>query len=276
MTERHAILRAVPVLGLGVLLLTGCAATNLPSPGRETREQIEALEDRVLALQRKATVNEVELARLRQQVATLEARLGQRSATTPAAESAPVPLPSIEEAAPPAVSRAEVEEDEIDVPPVRPRPDSPAERGPVEPSDRPPPAGPEVTGIRPLDRSGQELYDEAYTLYHEGRYDAAEEAFRRFLDAYPATELSDNAQYWIGAARFAAGDYPGALRAFRDTVESYPEGNKVPDALYKIGQSLEAVGDAAGAREVYQELRRRFPDTAASSLAADRLEALRR
>ena len=65
----------------------------------------------------------------------------------------------------------------------------------------------------------------------------------------PQSELSDNAQYWIGAARFARGDYHGALAAFRRTVERYPDANKVPDALYKMGQAFEELQRGrAGAR----------------------------
>ena len=260
--------------------VTACASGSLPSPGRETREQIEELESRVLDLQRQATMNEVEIARLRQQVATLEARLGQGgrlgsaergAATGSLRPSVPAEAPA---SLPVAVDEPVVAE-EIEMPPV-PRPVAPAEQHAPEAVERPATGLPTpVAPVEALDASGQALYDEAYTLYHQGRYPAAEAAFRSFLEAHPSAELSDNAQYWIGAARFATGDYPGALRAFREVVERYPEGNKVPDALYKIGQSLEAVGDPPGAREVYDEIRTRFPNTAAASLAADRLDALR-
>lgn len=267
--------RSVAATALGALLLTfatACASTGLPAPGRETREQIDALQERVLALQRQATMNEVEIARLRQQVAALEARLaGGAGAGSRAATPEPPPTtmrPQAPPSSPPPSSAPEepVVEEEIEAPPV-PRATAPPARSPE-------PAASTSSPVEPLDRAGQALYDEAYTLYHQGRYPEAERAFRGFLEEHPATELSDNAQYWIGAARFATEDYAGALRAFREVVERYPEGNKVADALYKIGQCLEATGDVAGAREVYEELRSRFPNTAAASLAADRLAAL--
>jgi tol-pal system protein YbgF len=102
----------------------------------------------------------------------------------------------------------------------------------------------------------------------------AESGFQRFIQAHPATELTDNAQYWIGECRLARGDVSGALAAFRETVERFPGGNKVPDALLKVGESMAALGDVEGAREAYQEVIRRFAGTTAAAVARDRLQAL--
>jgi tol-pal system protein YbgF len=125
-------------------------------------------------------------------------------------------------------------------------------------------------------REAQAVYDDAYTLYHQGRFEDAERRFEEFLAVSPPTELSDNAQYWIGAARLSRSDFRGALAAFRRTVELYPEGNKVPDALFKMGQALEELGDPGEARGVYDELARRYPETAAAALALERLDELPR
>ncbi|HSL81298.1 MAG TPA: tol-pal system protein YbgF, partial [Thermoanaerobaculia bacterium] len=120
----------------------------------------------------------------------------------------------------------------------------------------------------------QALYDRGYTLYHQGRYVDAESSFQRFIQAYPSTELTDNAQYWIGESRLARGDVSGALAAFRETVERHPEGNKVPDALLKVGEAMASLGDVEGAREAYQEVIRRFAGTTAAAVARDRLQGL--
>jgi tol-pal system protein YbgF len=123
--------------------------------------------------------------------------------------------------------------------------------------------------------AAQAVYDEAYTMLNQGRYEQAEARFEEFLAESPNSELSDNAQYWIGSARFSRGDYQGALAALRRTVERYPNANKVPDALYKMGQALEELHDRDKALAVYDELVRRFPDTAAASLATERQAKLR-
>ena len=121
-----------------------------------------------------------------------------------------------------------------------------------------------------MPREAQAVYDEAYTYFHQGKYDQAEARFQEFLAQSPQSELSDNAQYWIGAARYARGDFHGALAAFRRTVERYPDANKVPDALYKMGESFERLNERGQALAVYDELVRRYPDPAAATLAAER------
>jgi tol-pal system protein YbgF len=225
-------------------------------------------------------VSELEIDRLRQQVAALEARLGAtapRTAAPAAAAPAPTPRSSRPVAPPPPAPRPAVEEDELaaeelEVIPAAPAAPATPPRAPAPAPPRPPVGAP---AVQPVSRDVQAIYDDAYTLYHQGRYEQAERRFEEFLAASPRTELSDNAQYWIGAARFARQDFRGALAAFRITVELYPAANKVPDALFKMGQALEELGDPGEARTVYRDLVQRFPDTAAASLADERLAQLR-
>lgn len=257
------------LLGFLVLVSAGCT-TTLPGPeARRTSEKIDELEARVLRLQRQAAVNELELARLRQQVSELEARAG-ISGSSRSARAEPMP-PAPRPATPP--SGAILEEDDLEIPPMEPL--RPPASEPAPPSAAAPaPASGAGRPLPPVSREAQMLYDQGYTLYHQGRYVEAEARFQEFLGEHSATELSDNAQYWIGAARLARGDHAGALAAFRLTVERFPQGNKVPDALFKIGECLEELGDSRGAMEVYRELERRFPHTAAATLAAERLSLL--
>ena len=287
--------RIAGALALAALLqglTAGCTGQGLM--GARTAErppaEVQELRTRVIELQRRAAVTEVELERLRRQVAELEARLEGRPlprAAAPQPAPAPAPSRSFEDRTParPEPSREpvlEIEDLSDEEAPRRvtpPPPEAPppaveerttSSRGSTAPAPAPPPgsAGGEVTA------EAQELYDRGYTLYHQGRYVDAESSFQRFIQAHPATELTDNAQYWIGECRLARGDVSGALAAFRETVERFPEGNKVPDALLKVGEAMASLGDVDGAREAYQEVVRRFAGTTAAAVARDRLQTL--
>jgi tol-pal system protein YbgF len=73
MKRWRALVTAIPLaLLLALGLLGGCASSGDDPEG----DRIKELQDRVLELQRKAAVAEVELARLRQQVADLQAKQG--------------------------------------------------------------------------------------------------------------------------------------------------------------------------------------------------------
>ncbi len=254
------------------LLTTGCASGFLPETTPEPDELAE-VKARVLELQRAAAMTQVEIERLRQQVVTLEARLG--GAGAPAAETRsgsapprPVSPPVARPPAPvarPEASKVEVTDLEIAARPPAPRPSavpSPAAPGePAEPS----------TGLAaPVSEAAQAIYDRGYTLYHQGRYVDAEAGFRRFLQGYPDTSLSDNAQYWIGESRFARNDFEGALAAFREVAQRYPNGNKVADSLLKAADCLRQLGDTGSARTTYDEVIRRFPGSAAAAMAEER------
>jgi tol-pal system protein YbgF len=266
-------------------------------PGERRDDKLAALEARVLELAQKAAVQEVELARLRQQVASLEAKLGRRAdarggettggagspSTASVARAVPAPQPPARGAAALASRPApSLEESELPVEePVAPPAPAPVAVAPPRPAPARPPAaapraalapGPTAGGGEgePVSREAQAVYDEAYTFFHQGKYAQAEARFEEFLAQSPKSELSDNAQYWIGASRYARDDFRGALAAFRRTVELYPDGNKVPDALYKMGQALEELAEPVEALAVYDELVRRFPDTAAATLAVER------
>lgn len=274
-----------PAFAVAALLGTACTGSGplatrsgADGPPPEVRE----LRARVIELQRRAAVTEVELERLRRQVAELEARM----------EGRPVPQRGDE----PARSRSEDDARAAPVEPVieiedvgdeRPAPgrsappavEEPSGRpgsvqGRPEPASPPAPAGGDEEPAGQVTPDAQELYDRGYTLYHQQRYVDAESTFRRFIQSYPDTELTDNARYWIGESRLARGDVRGALAAFRETVERHPRGNKVPDALLKVGEAMGRIGDSEGAREAYQEVIRRFAGTAAASVARDRLEQL--
>lgn len=242
-------------LRLAALLLlasVGCSPA-LFTPVEDSEPEAEEMKERILELQRQARVSEVELERLRRQVAELEARLAGMEDSGGSAQGEP---------------ERPVLEDNVPGPDSRDEPT-------IESSDIPPP--PRVDRATPpamLPADAQELYDRGYTYYHQSLYVDAESAFQQFVSANPASELADNALYWIGESRFARADYRGALAAFRETLDRYPEGNKVPDALLKAADCLARIGDVDGARATYAEVVRLYPASAAAVAAEERQAAL--
>jgi tol-pal system protein YbgF len=285
---RPAAVATLAGLALGALLLTACAV--LPQRQRAEDPVLTELRQRVLELQKKAVIAEAEIDRLRQQVASLERRAP--TSTSPAQSAPPRPESAparIATAAPP--PRPTIEERELPAPEQRsPRVAPPPAPGRIAPTDAAPKAevgpatapasappvreGSTALQLETASAEARVLYDQAYASFHQGRFVDSETAFRRFLQQFPATDLSDNAAYWIGECRYARGDMKAALSAFQEAIERFPSGNKVPDALYKAGLSLESLGDAASARESYREIVTRFPESGAAALAQERLREL--
>ena len=108
----------------------------------------------------------------------------------------------------------------------------------------------------------------------DGQYDRAIGAFQKFLAAYPASSLADNAQYWLGEAYYVNKAYPEAEAAFQRVVDTYPQSRKLPDALLKIGFCRYETKQWQSAREVLGQVVARFTDTPAARLAQQRLDKM--
>jgi tol-pal system protein YbgF len=120
------------------------------------------------------------------------------------------------------------------------------------------------------------LYRKAIEALRAGRHEEAAQGFREFLRAFPASDLADNSQYWLGECYYDRKDFTQAVREFRRVVEHYPNGNKVPDALLKVGFSYLALGSAEAGKQTLTQLQRSYPRHEAAVLAGARLADLDR
>jgi len=260
-----------------VVFLGACSSFSGTQPDPAVQSDLEQMKQRILDLQEKAAMAEVEMERLRQQVARLEAR---PQVVQPVVEVVEPELVFERPAPEPGWQGGNTQQvgvlEESDLPLVQELPavQEPTTGPAAAPSESAAGASSSSAATEAVVPAAQALYDRGYTLYHQGRYLDAEASFQRFLQAYPRTDLSDNAQFWIGESRYARGDISGALSAFRETLQLYPGGNKVPDALVKEGDCLAGMGDRDGARQSYEEVVRRFPGSAAAVMASERVADL--
>jgi len=118
-------------------------------------------------------------------------------------------------------------------------------------------------------------YDEAFDALKGGRYSESSRLFAGFLDRYPSSEYSDNAQYWLAESYYATRNYRVALDAFQGLINNYPDSPKVPDARLKLGFTYVSLKDWTAAERSLQSVVEAYPDTTVSRLAANRLRTMR-
>jgi tol-pal system protein YbgF len=118
-------------------------------------------------------------------------------------------------------------------------------------------------------------YETALGLFREANYPGAIAGFNGFLKAYPDSSLAANAQYWIGYSYYALKDYKTSLAHQQKLVAVYPASPKVPDALLNIAANQIALDNLAGARKTLEEIVAKHPGTNAATLATRRLSALK-
>jgi tol-pal system protein YbgF len=142
------------------------------------------------------------------------------------------------------------------------------------PSPSPPPGVTSPSTPSAASLNAEEVYNDAYRIFQEGRYPESRAAFSKFLQQFPQTKYSGNAQFWIGEAYFKEGKTEEAILAFEDVVKKYPQGNKVPDALVKQGICFKVLGDNDNARIILQRVIDKYPNTPQSDVARKELEGL--
>ncbi len=117
----------------------------------------------------------------------------------------------------------------------------------------------------------RELYSQAYADYARGNYDLAMQGFAEYLRAYPGTDFSDNAQYWIGECLYGKKQYPEAVDAWNTLLKDHPASDKLPDARVKKGMALERLGRRSQALVEYRYVVDRYPTSQAARIARERL-----
>lgn len=124
------------------------------------------------------------------------------------------------------------------------------------------------------DTDPKALYDAAYMDLSRNDFDLALRGFREYLNVFPNSEYSDNAQYWIGEIYYARKEFERAFNEFNKVDSEYPQGDKMPAALLKMGYCLINLNDKAGARRYLDTVIQRYPNSAEAGLARSRLGEL--
>lgn len=129
-------------------------------------------------------------------------------------------------------------------------------------------------GTEPVDERG--VYERAFALTREKRFEEAIPAFRRVIDEYPGGQYVPNAWYWLGELYLALPE-PNlelARQSFVQVVQLWPDNRKVPDAKYKLGVVYDRLGEPDQARNYLQAVMREHDGSPAARLASSYLDRL--
>jgi tol-pal system protein YbgF len=139
----------------------------------------------------------------------------------------------------------------------------------------PPPAGnPGNPGGNGPSADPQALYNGAYNDYLKGSYDLALREFQEYLDNFPATDLADNATYWIGECYYRQRKFRQAVDQFNAVMEKYPRSDKVAAATLKKGYAHLELGERPQGVVQLRHVIRQYPNSDEANLARQRLREI--
>jgi len=153
--------------------------------------------------------------------------------------------------------------------PAAPVDPSAAAAQPVTPPAAPPAPRPGGFGASP-----SQAFETARSDYYMGNWSLAIQGFESFLKTFPKSDLTDDAQYYIGETCYMSGRFQEALAAYNAVVERYPSSNTLPDTYFKRGMALKALGQLPQAKESLSFVIKTYPSSDAAFLAKQALDQL--
>ncbi len=119
------------------------------------------------------------------------------------------------------------------------------------------------------------LYDKAYALYKEGKYEKARAYWAEFTDTFKGHSFSASAFFWQGQCYYKLKDYARAAILFEDVIERYKKSSKYKSALLKAGYAWNYLRKPELAKMRMQEIIKKFPKSVEATQAKRFLEKKR-
>lgn len=117
-------------------------------------------------------------------------------------------------------------------------------------------------------------YMAAYHFVEKKDFSKAQLALQEFIQTYPQSGYTPNAEYWLGELYLKNKNYSAAMAHFENVVNNFPSSNKHAACLYKLGDALAANGQMDDARNKYQAVIQQYPDTDTAKLAQTQLNKI--
>jgi tol-pal system protein YbgF len=155
---------------------------------------------------------------------------------------------------------------------------APPAAGGTPPAAAQPPAAPATPSPRPggFGASPAQAFESARSDYYMGQWSLAVQGFESYIKTFPKSDLTDDAQYYIGETYYMSGRFQDAVAAYDLVISRYPTSNTLPDAYYKRGLALASLGQVTPARESLTFVLKNYPDSDAGRLAKQALDKIGR
>ena len=121
----------------------------------------------------------------------------------------------------------------------------------------------------------QQIYQTAYSLIKEKKYNDAIDALQKMLTKYPSGQFAANAHYWLGELYGLLGRNEQSLIEFNAVVRDYPDSPRISDAQLKLGLIYAAQFQWNEAKLAFRKTINRYPGSASSRLAAEQLKQIK-
>ncbi len=121
----------------------------------------------------------------------------------------------------------------------------------------------------------QQIYQTAYDLIKEKKYNEAVNTLQKMLQKYPSGQFAANAHYWLGELYGLLNKNDQSAEEFATVVKKYPDSPKVADAQLKLGLIYAGQFKWSAAKAAFKKVVSNYPGTASARLASEQLKQLK-
>ena len=122
--------------------------------------------------------------------------------------------------------------------------------------------------------SADVLYTSALRDFNSGKYDLARQQFLDYIRYYPDTDLTSNAQFYLGEILYRQNNFRAAIDEYDKVLTNYPKSFKLAAARLKKGMALLELGQSTAGRRELREVVRRHPNSEEARAARAKLREL--
>jgi tol-pal system protein YbgF len=120
-----------------------------------------------------------------------------------------------------------------------------------------------------------EMYQSAYDLIKDSKFDQAIGVLQTMLKKYPSGQSAANAHYWLGELFGLQKKKEQAATEFATVVKNYPDSPKVSDAQVKLGMIYAAQFKWADAKTTFKKVISGYPGSTSARLASQQLKEIK-
>ncbi len=149
---------------------------------------------------------------------------------------------------------------------------------PTETADKGAESGPQPGELAAAPPSKEQIkadYDAAFQQFKKGDLNRALDGFSDFLVRHPDSELSPNAQFWLGECYYRKKAFEQAVEAFDRVRGLNPKSEKVPASLYRKGLALLELNEPKKASMALTQVVQAFPKSPEAGKAKEKLAQLK-
>jgi len=114
-------------------------------------------------------------------------------------------------------------------------------------------------------------YENALNLFRASKYKDAVTAFTAFVQTYPDSDMTPNAQFWLGNAWYAQNKCKEAMEAQLTLLREWPDSTRAPDANLVIANCQRDMKNPAAEQGTLREIIARYPGSPVANEAKKRL-----